>query len=88
MEMPPQQPPSHAQARWQTPPKYAAYRHLTVYPGSLLLTPDKVLATESSWLREGKRNNMGIPVTFSVTKKIASEITIFKVKKHFYCSTM
>lgn len=58
------------------------------YPGSLLLTPDKVLDTERAWLREGRRNNMGFPVSFSVTMKISFEITTFKVKKHFYCSKM
>lgn len=83
-----QQPSSYAQARWQTPPKCSVFKHLTVYPGSLLLTPDKILGTERTWLRDGRRNNMGIPVPFSVTKKISFEITIFKAKKHFYCSKM
>jgi len=88
MDMPSQQPSSYTWARWQTPPKCSVFKHLTVYPGSLLLTPDKILSTEWTWLREGRRNNMGFPVPFSVIKKISFEITILKVKKHFYCSNM
>lgn len=46
-----------------------------------MLTPDKIMGTERTWLREGRRNNIGFPVPFSVTKKISFEVTIFKVKK-------
>lgn len=42
---------------------------------------DKIMGTEGTWLREGRRNNIGFPVPFSVTKKISFEVTIFKVKK-------
>lgn len=58
----------------------AASKHLSLYPGSLFLTPDKILGTERAWLRKGRRNNMGFPVSFSVTMKISFEITTFKVK--------
>lgn len=57
--------------------------NISVCPGSLSLTPDKILGTKRTWLREGRRNNTGFPVPFSVTKKISFEITIFKVKKTF-----
>lgn len=62
--------------------------NISLYPGSLFLTPAKILGTERAWLREGRRNNMGFPVSFSVTMKISSEITTFMVKKHFYCPKM
>lgn len=55
----------------------------------LFLTLNKILGTERrTWMREGRRNNAGFLVSFTVTKKISFETTIFKVKKHFYCTYM
>lgn len=55
----------------------------------LFLTLNKILGTERrTWMREGRRNNAGFLVPFTVTKKISFETTIFKVKKHFYCTNM
>lgn len=57
-------------------------------PRELFLTLNKILGTERTWMREGRRNNAGFLVPFTVTKKISFETTIFKVKKHFYCTNM